>query len=238
MHRFWAATFPNDYHDNQLPESWIDRYKNEIPYAMHFADSFLNELVRFIDSNPEYKLIIASSMGQEASKADLITTELMMDSPSKFMELLGINNENFELLPAMHPQYNFKLIGGKASEFDNALGKVNIGDKPLSFRKKDDGFFSIDLGHQNLHSNELRYKGINSKLDDAGLINKKIDDQSGGTAYHMPEGVLMVYGSGGKNDTNPRPTINTKSIAPSILKNFEIAQPEYMSEKLIPEIYT
>ncbi len=80
-------------------------------------------------------------MGQEATKVDLITTELMMDSPSKFMELLRIKDEYFELLSAMHLQYNFKLSSGKASELDNSLTKVSISNRLLSFRKKDDVLF-------------------------------------------------------------------------------------------------
>ena len=41
MHRFWEATYPNDYKKQISSDSWIKTYKNEIPYAMKVSISYI-----------------------------------------------------------------------------------------------------------------------------------------------------------------------------------------------------
>jgi len=63
-----------------------------------------------------------------------------------------------------------------------------------------------------------------------GIENVKIQDRCGATAYHIPQGSLIIYapatGMNGKDVT----TISTTDIAPAILRNFNVAVPAYMSK--------
>ena len=40
MHRFWAATFRDDYGAFTLPEQWVSAYSDEIRWAIDLADAF------------------------------------------------------------------------------------------------------------------------------------------------------------------------------------------------------
>ena len=67
-------------------------------------------------------------------------------------------------------------------------------------------------------------------------MNEPIQEEASGTAYQIPEGILLVY-SQGKNLNDGRKTaVNSKAIAPSILKNFEVELPDYMMRDTIDSI--
>ena len=64
MHRFWAATFPEDY--KNISFSRLDsECKNEIIYALDQYDLFLGQVMRFSDKH-HYSVISTSSMGQNS----------------------------------------------------------------------------------------------------------------------------------------------------------------------------
>ena len=69
MHRYWAATFPEDYDEFGFDNDWVDMYSHEIDFTMSRFDKFFERLVKFVDANPEYVLWIATSMGQAATIA-------------------------------------------------------------------------------------------------------------------------------------------------------------------------
>lgn len=70
-------------------------------FAMHHFDNFFNRMVQFADKNPEYKIVIASSMGQEATKAEQLSTELYCKDLGKFLQVFGVSTEQWEIKPAM-----------------------------------------------------------------------------------------------------------------------------------------
>src|SRR5438876_3741022 len=76
MHRYWAATFPGDYDEFHITDDWVRTYRNEIDFTMCCFDRFLGRLVRFVERNPEYRLLVASSMGQAATVARHFETQL------------------------------------------------------------------------------------------------------------------------------------------------------------------
>jgi hypothetical protein len=63
---------------------------------------------------------------------------------------------------------------------------------------------------------------------DLGMVNVEIEDKSGSSAYHIPEGCLFVYDPKERSLKRDRPEIATTEIAPSILRNFGAAVPDYM----------
>ncbi len=237
MHRYWAATFPKDYKENNLSEEWITRYSGEIDFAMHKFDKFLAKLVRFVDKHPEYKLIVASSMGQQATKAEPLVSELAVTDFNTFLSSLGMNEKEYEILPAMHPQHNLAVKGGFEEKFIAALKEFSVKGKNLNFRQKENGFFSIDFGHTNLTSDDFSLNGVARVPGEIGLENQLVDEEASGTAYHIPEGSMFVYDPQNLQTGNHRThNIDTTRIAPSILKNFNIERPDYMNEELINEL--
>jgi hypothetical protein len=74
--------------------------------------------------------------------------------------------------------------------------------------------------------------GSNSwTLEECGLRNTEIEDKSGTSAYHIPEGCLFIYDPQDRSVKNERPTISALDIAPVILRNFGTERPEYMTRK-------
>ena len=237
MHRYWAATFPDHYDTYNLSEEWKNRFAGEIDYAMQHFDSFFAQLIKFADKNPEYKIVISSSMGQEATKAEQLSTELYCKDLDKFLQTFGLNDTQWEIKPAMHPQYNFAVENpALADKLEADLKQVVIAEKGLIFRRKEN-FFSINFGHRNLEEDNFTFKETHVKLATAALFNEQIDDESDGTAYHIPEGCLIVYDPKDKSLKNTRTKgISTTAIAPSFLQHFEIPVPDYMTTTRIEAI--
>jgi len=84
MHRYWAAAFPEDYKTYNIDQNWVERYRGEIVFTMDIFDSFLTELKRFVDTHSDYRLILASSMGQAATNARMCETQLYMQNDKVF----------------------------------------------------------------------------------------------------------------------------------------------------------
>jgi len=84
MHRYWAAAYPQDYKTFNIEKEWVDTYKNEIYFTMEMFSRFFKEIVEFVNKNPEYKLIVASSMGQASTTAEQIDSQVYVEHP-KFL---------------------------------------------------------------------------------------------------------------------------------------------------------
>jgi hypothetical protein len=230
QHRYWAAAFPEDYESLKLGREWIETYNGEIVYTMKKADEMIGRLLKFMDSNPEYSLWILSSMGQQAVEAREIYTDLFVTHGKKFMDNFNLGSGSYELKPSMVPQFNVQIHVDKRNEFEEKLKTFRINGNAVNNRKKGDGFYSLDIGYANLDESkiEIELMGQVIPLSLSGMENVKIQDRCGATAYHIPQGSLLIYapakGLNGTGVTN----ISTTDIAPSILNNFNIALPGYM----------
>ena len=159
---------------------------------MQKADEMLERLGRFVDQNPEYVLVCASSMGQAAVECEPTETQLYVGDHERFLESLGVDSADCEVLPAMVPQFNYRMIGN-AQEFEETLKHVTINGNAIHYRRAEAGFFSIDLGHRNLSSVNLVVKGEAVPYESSGLKNTVIEDMSSASAYHIPQGHLWSY---------------------------------------------
>lgn len=229
MHRYWAATFPDDYEKNELPKEWIDRYKFEIDYCMDHLNRMMKSVHNFLKSNPDYILVVASSMGQEATAAEMVTHELFLEDFGKLQETIGVT---IEPLTAMHPQYNF-AVNEDADLMEQRLKSIVLNGEKITYRRKDDKFFSVDLGYPNVQSFDVKFEEKEIGIEDLGMKIKAIDDQSGGTAYHIPEGSFFLYDIQNPISSKERSEIDLRVVAPSILKNFGITPKSYMKNELI-----
>lgn len=233
MHRFWAASFPNEYPEMGYSEEWIRTYRSEIDWTMKVTDRMFESLVRFANKHTEYQIWVVTSMGQAATQATEVETQLYLVDLDKFMRQLGFESTEWAQRPAMLPQTNLVAVPNAVARLAEALGQLRIGNQPVQFRPKEHGFFSIDMGHPNLDANNTRVTlGSNSwTLEECGLRNTEIEDKSGTSAYHIPEGCLFIYDPQDRSVKNGRPTISTLDIAPAILRNFGTERPEYMTRE-------
>ena len=114
-------------------------------------------------------------------------------------------------------------------------------DKPLTYRRGDGGFFALDFGQANMHERPtpVRYQAERHTLAAFGLKAVEIEDRSGTTAYHVPEGLLFIYdpqrhappatSQRSAGAAARRPQISTLEIAPALLKAFGVPRREYMA---------
>jgi len=242
MHRFWAARFPDDYEEFGFEDSWVKQYRNEIDFTMHKFDRFLGRLLHFVDSNPGYSLWIATSMGQAATLAEPLETQLYVTDLPVFLEKLGVARDEWKQMPSMLPQFNIVVNADKVSVLKDSLDVLVIEGEPIKYRVADHGFFSIDLGQRNIHLRPQRvvFRGDVVPFSELALGPVEIEDRSGANAYHIPEGCLFIYDpehlpaaskslSNGHANGASRPSISTLDIAPAILKNFAVEVPDYMN---------
>lgn len=231
QHRFWAAAFPKDYEHFGYDQKWVNTYSHEIDFAMEKFDAFFGRLTKFVEENRDYVLWVTTSMGQEATEAKSLETQLYLVDASKFMAVLGLEPADWDRRPAMLPQWNAVLRPHKAAAFRDALAKLTINGAPINFREMTGGFFSLDFGHANLYDRGdiVHYDGKTVSLQAMGLKNVEIEDKSGSTAYHIPQGSLLVYDADRRDPKQgQRPQVSTKDIAPAILKNYSVPIPSYM----------
>ena len=103
MHRYWGATFPEDYGSHPMEDVWIRRYSSEIWFAMDKLDLMIARLRNFVDADDSYTLVVASSMGQAAIPAQSTADFLTITDIERFMQSMGVPKGSWEQRPAMVP---------------------------------------------------------------------------------------------------------------------------------------
>ena len=229
MHRYWAAAFPGDYDTVDYESQWIAQYRNEIRFAMGKADQFLARVLAFADDNPEYAVWITTSMGQAATMARPVETQLYVTDGLRLMAALGLAASDWQQRPAMFPQFNVAMTSTRQRELVERLNNLHIAGAPLSFRAVD-GFVSLDFGHENLPAGaHADLDGTPQSFAALGLSNVEIEDKSRTNAYHIPQGCLLIYDpQRNGRGFRARQQVSTLEIAPSILDNFGVEVPGYM----------
>ncbi|MFT5890065.1 MAG: hypothetical protein ACI9Y7_000153 [Dokdonia sp.] len=231
MHRYWAALFPDEYENLDYDSEWIKTYSNEILFTMDHTDRMLKRLSKFIDKNQDYKLVITSSMGQEAIECEPTETQIIISDTIKFMNMLGVHDANeYQVMPAMVPQFNFVIKENHMKRFEDNLKKMTINGEAVPYRKKDDNYFSIDLIFLNLKTIEISVGDTHVSLEDSGLQNITIDDKSSATAYHIPEGHLFSYHPKNTVSSFSEEQLPTCDILPILMNNYGIKRKDYMNK--------
>jgi hypothetical protein len=232
MHRYWAAHRPEDYGRLGLGRDWIETFRGEVMWATGQAADMVERLAGWVDANPGSQLWIASSMGQRATMAESLETQLYLTQPARFLAALGLPGDAWQRRPAMLPHVNLMVEAGYVEQFGAALRRVRVGGQPLQVKRSDNGFFSLEFGQANLHDrpDAVTIAGQARPVASLGLETVEIEDRSGTTAYHVPEGILAVYdpvrppaGDGA------RPEVAVLEVAPTLLQTLGVEPPSYMA---------
>jgi hypothetical protein len=186
-----------------------------------------------VEANPGSQLWIASSMGQRATMAETLETQVYLTNPHRFLEAMGLPGEDvWERRPAMLPHFNLVVEDKYVEPFGDALRTVRVGGEPLHFKESDNGFFSLEFGQANLHDRPdvVTVAGEPRPMASLGLETVEIEDRSGTTAYHVPEGILAIYDpSRPPAATAGRPEVSVLEVAPAILQTLSVDPPAYMT---------
>lgn len=230
MHRFWAAAYPEDYDEIGYDEEWMATWAGEIDFTMRAADRMLARLFHFVDRNPEWTLVVASSMGQAATTAKPVETQLYATDVARFMAFLGVPSEAWHEQPAMLPQLVVVVSDEHRDAFLERLAGVEIAGAPLAHAVSDGRHVTIDLGHPDLHRGPgtARVDGRETPFIDMGLEATVIEDMTGTSAYHVPAGSLLIH----RPELRDAPEsarrggqVSTVEVAPWLLANFGLPVP-------------
>jgi hypothetical protein len=230
MHRYWAALLPQDYKQGELDSEWISSYHDEIPFALQKLEVMLQKIVRFTEKNPEFSLVVASSMGQAAIAYQKTYEFLTITDVSKFMDAIGVPRDTYEMAPAMVPCISIHLNGIDTVDLRSRLESVKIGTEPMVFSKRPDkkACFELREGYLHLFIQFDNYDGpltftfgdVKRTFHEAGLSMMAHEDGVNCTAQHIPQGSLLVYRPD-RPDAS-RVSISTVDFVPSVLANFGI----------------
>tara|TARA_Y100001978_G_scaffold163916_1_gene150773 strand:+ start:2503 stop:3891 length:1389 start_codon:yes stop_codon:yes gene_type:complete len=230
MHRYWFDYFPEDF--EVAPRKKSDFKRNSIIEALNIADSQLKTLLKFAMNN-NYNIWIASSMGQDYIQRGNHTKELFLKEPKNLIKILDLDLNNYNFLPSMYPDINIDCQNSLSVK--KLIRKIN---------------YIFDINKEQIL--KLRYEPIKNKINliikNSDVINKheylfikdkkfKIQElgfetieRDQGTGYHIPEGILLTYGNRSKDLFYNFNTIDTKLIAPIILRYFNLERERYMQE--------
>ena len=110
MHRYWPATFTDDYETAKWDDAWVRRFSGELDYTMSEADQMLADLMSFADRNPEYLIFVSGSMGQAAvdDPGKQIRTEVLVRDMAKLLDRLGVQG-SWQRRRTMEPTYTLSF---------------------------------------------------------------------------------------------------------------------------------
>ncbi len=230
MHRYWYDYFPKDFHE--APRKRSNFKKNSIIKALEIADNQIKTLLEFAKRN-DYDLWIASSMGQDFIKREKYIKELFLKKPNKLLQCLGLDETNYNFLPAMYPDINIKCQNQNSikkiiNKIENLIDSDN--NQILKLRYEPEGKrinLIINSSKSLVNCDYLFYKTRKFSLKELGL---ELFNRDQGTGYHIPEGILLAYGKNSKKLFEKYKILDTKLFAPLILSFFNLGKEEYMKD--------
>ena len=234
MHRYWKYLFFEDF---KLNESELDKFHSKsIIKAMHLANNNLKKLITF-SKITGHNIVIVSSMGQSFIDRGEYIPELFLSNFKSLMKSLKLENNSFQLLPAMHPDYCIE-----AKDFDSLclLRKVikllkDENENQIFLERyepvglKINFIFNLSSSAPITHSVKFLDKTFDLNVFGLELIERDI-----GTGYHIPDGILCWLGKDQDviQINNLKEKIDTARICPTILELYGIPIPNYMKTPL------
>jgi hypothetical protein len=237
MHRFWAATFPEDYATFDLPPSWVQSYADEVNWAMWLADGFAARLVRFCESNPEYSIVLCTSMGQAATTARIRNGIFTLKRLDRFFSALDIAPEEYRPAMAMAPDVSVHLLSERAIAIARrALADVAAVHRNTQYDIDERGLMHVRIVVKRDPEvpSDILIGNRSYSFEELGIEFVADQDQVATTAYHVPEGILITWSPrGNATPSVGRPSISNLEIAPAVIASLGIEAPSYMKRTSI-----
>ena len=224
MHRYWGDWVPDyaaseDYEPDPV-------FRGFVPTAMDLFDRQLGRLRRYVDAHPGTLLVLAGSMGQGPIPYRHLAEVFVLDRPELLLGALGVARAEVGL--AMYPRISLAFASeAEARASVSPLQSVQGDSSGPLFRD-----FHVD-GHT--VSVEINYDQVGLGADEPvrfvpssgrpevgspATLGIALRPRTGGgnTAYHLPEGILLAYGTGIEPDGG-RQEVDILDVAPSLLAN-------------------
>ena len=174
-------------------------------------------------------------MGQCATLAEALETQVYLDPPGpRSCEAHRVARATgWERRPAMLPQFNLVVDAAYAETFDAALAKRP--DRwPATRLQADRQRLLLDRLRPDrtctTSPDAVAFDGEPRTLASLGLEAVEIEDRSGTTAYHVPEGILAVYDPTRPPPANgTRPEVSVLEVAPTLLQTLGVDPPSCMT---------
>lgn len=225
MHRYWAATFPDDYDPETFgfDGDWIETWSGELAEAMGHADRMLARLRRHCDATGAV-LLVASSMGQQAAQGTPVGRQLYLRDVDAFLADAGIDPELVERRPAMDPHVNVQAADTSALDaLRRRLAELRVGGREIVWSEEEHGFVSMEFGQADEAIGDITVDGQVRAPDDLGLEIVEIEDEVASTGYHVPEGILWTYDPAATTPPErARADVPTTAIASMILERLDV----------------
>ena len=231
MHRYWAAAFPDQYEVLKFDDAWLKQYAGEILYTMDITDRLFSDAKDFVDANPEYQLVVSSSMGQAPAKTRPLRRKMTLTDTSKFMAAAGFSSTEFEQRSAMDANIGVIVAPERVEELLAFLGMISIKDKKFKAKLGENGFVSWYVPGVNLgvKFDKVRVGDEILPLSALGLTNLQVEDEADSTAYHIPEGIFVIYDPQDLQGADDRAEVSTLDVAPFFLAALGVGVPTYMN---------
>ncbi len=203
MHRYWAATFPEDYPEPPYDEAWRERHRDELPFAMRMLDREIDLTLELADAT-DREVVLVSSMGQKADvelRTDQTHQAVVRDGAA-FLRALGIEDTS-PVNAAMVPQLTVTTDSSDdADRLESAL-RERLGPSAKEIMVSDHvvtATYDIEVIADGAAESAARILLGRRSVDafDAGVTVEPITDHRSGR--HSPFGVLVTDRSTGLAD--------------------------------------
>jgi len=231
MHRYWAAAFPDQYEVLKFDDTWLTQYSGEILYTMDISDRLFTDAKEFVDANPEYQLVVTSSMGQAPAKTRPLRRKITLTDTAVFMAAAGFSESEFTQRSAMDANIGVVVGPERVEELVAFLDTLAIKGQKFKAKIGEDGFVSWYVPGVNLGPkfNRVRVGSEVRPLEALGLINLQVEDEADSTAYHIPEGIFVIYDPQDLRGGGDRTEVSTLDVAPFFLSELCVPVPAYMN---------
>ncbi len=219
MHRYWPASFPDDWSEHPYDHDWIDRFQGEIPAAMHELDRLLAETLDFCRAS-DRTLLLASSMGQEGGGPvdEGGDHDLVLDDADLFVQALGLD-EDAVVLHAMAPHLTLRFESAtKAKDVERRLGTTLLQGRPLTVDRADS---TLTMTYH------FRGDVDSVRIDDtvfapaqAGFRRVAVTEHKAGR--HAPRGAVIVGNS--PVASMPDGSFDLEELAPAIIESLGVPE--------------
>lgn len=218
MHRYWAATFPEDWPDGSgYSAEWVAEHAGELPYAMQAFDRILDQLVT-LASATDRELYVVSSMGQ---KADNTVDpgrgfQAVIRKPDQFLNAAGLA-PGHEVRGAMVPQLT--VVAETAADAAHVQETIEqfLGEGLDEFMVAAEGERQVMTFTYKPATREDAVELGGQWVDPAliGMSIEAVEDHRSGR--HSPDGILLSD----RPQTWPA-TIDALSFAPMMLQRLGV----------------
>ncbi len=192
MHRYWAATFPEDWADGAgYSDAWRAANADELPFAMRALDRMLERMTA-LAAETGRTLLVVSSMGQKAdATVDSGTNyQAVIRDPEQFLLAAGVPT-GLEVRRAMVPQLTIVAERGSQSSSVQAQLEHFLGDglEGLMLAPEGDRDVMTFTYHPACRADAVSLGGTWMEPSAAGIDIAPITDHRSGR--HSERGILI-----------------------------------------------